>query len=104
MDISSRKFRIATKGGAIYAILIGTVTFRFTGPSVECNWATVPNVLFMKEFPLKIFSGDLFYRSRGRLNGLTLHNPDGSKLTTIDPSRRGFYLWVWGKPEPRIWD
>lgn len=102
VDISSQNFRITTGGGPVFATWMGTVIFHFVGPSGQRNWAQVSNVLYVQQFPLKIFSGDLFYRSGGRLKDLTLHNPDGSALTNIDPPRRGFYLWTWGRPEPTL--
>ena len=47
MDISNRKFRITTGGGVVFATVMGTVKFKFVGPSGQCNWATVLNVLFV---------------------------------------------------------
>ncbi|RYP21444.1 hypothetical protein DL765_002234 [Monosporascus sp. GIB2] len=99
LDIRSKGIHIMTGGGPIAATFIGTVKWPLKGPHGENNEVTVKYTLHISDFPLKVFSGEIFYRRGGYLDRNTLVGPDGTELTTINVPRRGFFLWLHGKPE-----
>ncbi|RYP56584.1 hypothetical protein DL771_011763 [Monosporascus sp. 5C6A] len=102
LDIRSKGIQILIGGGPVVATSIGTMKWPLRGPRKEKNEITVKYTLCIDTFPLKVFSGKMYYRRGGYLNKNTLVNPDGSQLTTINVIRRGFFLWLHGKPEPII--
>ncbi|RYP45055.1 hypothetical protein DL769_011484 [Monosporascus sp. CRB-8-3] len=102
MDIKSRGIQIMTGGGPVVATSVGIVKWPLRGPNGERNEITVRYTLHIDNFPLKVFSGEIFYRRGGYLNRNALMSPDGTQLSTINVPRRGFFLWLHGKPEPII--
>ncbi|RYP14239.1 hypothetical protein DL765_006519 [Monosporascus sp. GIB2] len=102
LDIKSKGIHIMTGGGPVAATSIGTVKWPLRGPHGENNEVTVKYTLHISDFPLKVFSGEIFYRRGGYLDRNTLVGPDGTELTTINVPRRGFFLWLHGKPEPTV--
>ncbi|RYP51477.1 hypothetical protein DL770_011045 [Monosporascus sp. CRB-9-2] len=102
LDIKNKGIHIMTGGGPVVATAVGTVKWPLRGPRGENNEIMVKYTLHIDGFPLKVFSGEIYYRRGGYLNRNTLVNPDGSQLTIINVPRRGFFLWLYGKPEPII--
>lgn len=54
----------------------------------------------ISELPLNIISDERFYRLGGRLEGKGAVNSNGATINNIDSDRRGFFLWLYAKPEP----
>ncbi|RYP24070.1 hypothetical protein DL765_000798 [Monosporascus sp. GIB2] len=102
LDIRSKGIHIMTDGGPVTAISIGTVKWPLRGPAGENNEVTVKYTLHISDFPLKVFSGEIFYRRGGYLDRNTLVGPGGTELITINVPRKGFFLWLYGKPEPTV--
>jgi hypothetical protein len=57
---------------------------------------------FVPGFPIKIFSGDRFYRAGHRIEGDKMVNKEGRTLSMFNVAKRGFLLWHHGAPEPEI--
>ncbi|RYP70033.1 hypothetical protein DL771_005724 [Monosporascus sp. 5C6A] len=72
MDIRSKGIQILTGGGPVVATSVGTVKWPLRGPRGEKNEITVKYTLCIDTFPLKIFSGEMYYRRGGYLNKNTL--------------------------------
>ncbi|RYP22453.1 hypothetical protein DL765_001665 [Monosporascus sp. GIB2] len=102
LDIRSKGIHIMTGGGPVAATSIGTVKWPLRGPHGENNEVTVKYTLHISDFPLKVFSGEIFYRRGGYLDKNTLVGPNRDQLTTINVPRRGFFLWLHGKLEPTV--
>ncbi|RYO77525.1 hypothetical protein DL764_010212 [Monosporascus ibericus] len=102
LNIKSKGIYIITGGRPVLATSVRIVKWALKGPRGENNETLVKYMLYINGFPLKVFSGEIYYKRGGYLNKNTLVNPDGSQLTTINVPRRGFFLWLYGKPEPII--
>ncbi|RYP05916.1 hypothetical protein DL765_009679 [Monosporascus sp. GIB2] len=83
LDIRSKGIHIMTGGGPVAATSIGTVKWPLRGPHGENNEVTVKYTLHISDFPLKVFSGEIFYRRGGYLDrntlGYELGGPFGEK-------------------------
>lgn len=100
--IEQGRFAINTGAGPVYASAVGTAAWQLTKPDRSRLDLTMSYTLVVKEFPLKILSGEVWYRKGGYLDHNILKSPDGKALTMINVERRGFLLWTFGIPEPEI--
>lgn len=100
VELKRRQFSIQTGGGVVFESCMGQVKLSLRGPKGEKKPLTLKYVVCINELPLDIISGKRFYRGGGRLEGDKLVSSSGIKITNIDSERRGFFLWLYGKPEP----
>lgn len=84
----------------VFGSSMGQVKLPLQGPKGEVNILTLKYVVCIDKIPLNIVSGERFYRAGGRLEGDRVVNADGITITNLDSERRGFFLWLHGKPEP----
>ncbi|KAI0996239.1 hypothetical protein K3495_g11942 [Podosphaera aphanis] len=100
VELKPCQFPIQTGNGFVYAECIGEVWLPLTGPNGSKSIMRLKYVVYIKEFPLNIVSGERFYRKGGRLKGEQIVSPNGEVLSYIDADRRGFFLWLYNQPEP----
>ncbi|KAF7521536.1 hypothetical protein G7054_g12423 [Neopestalotiopsis clavispora] len=98
MDISSRQFRVNTGGGPVFAQRIGQSKM-LVGAHGERVPVIMAKTLYIKDFPVKIISGEQWYLTGGFIYRNKLMNNLGKVVTTINVPRRGFHLWRHGDPE-----
>jgi hypothetical protein len=101
MDISNRQFRVNTGGGPVYAQRIGQSKEMLVGADGEKVPVIMAKTLYIKDFPVKIMSGERWYLTGGFIQRNNLMNKLGKVVTTINVPRRGFHLWRHGDPEPQ---
>jgi hypothetical protein len=102
MDLSKRLYPIITGGGRVKAKAFGLSIEYLTGPDGSRRSVRLAYCLWIPDFPVKIFSGKRWYNSGGMLQGDNIVNAQGKPVTTINTKTRGFYLWRFGEPEPRM--
>jgi hypothetical protein len=101
-DLSARKFPIQTGAGPVFATKVGTTRTILRGPKGEPVSMYKKVTFFVPGFPIKIFSGDRFYRAGHRIEGDKMVNKEGRTLSMFNVAKRGFLLWHHGAPEPEI--
>ena len=101
-DLSTRKFPIMTGAGLVYATKVGTTRTILRGLRGEPVVLNKKITFFIPGFPIKIFSGDRFYRAGHKIEGDKLVNKEGKMLSTFNVAKRGFLLWHHGETEPEI--
>ncbi|KAI0991063.1 hypothetical protein K3495_g17124, partial [Podosphaera aphanis] len=69
VELNPCQFPIQTGNGIVYAECIGEVWLPLTDPNGSKSIMRLKYVVYIKEFPLNIVSGERFYRKGGRLKG-----------------------------------
>ncbi|KHJ31339.1 hypothetical protein EV44_g3345 [Erysiphe necator] len=100
VEIKPGQFPVQTGNGMVHAECMGEVLLSLMGAKGERKTLHLKHVLYIKELPHNLVSGERFYKRGGRQEGNRLINFDGTTLTYIDVERRGFFLWLHGCPEP----
>jgi hypothetical protein len=93
---------ILTGGGAVYPMGEGNITLPFFVQGHGIRKITLNNVLYVPDFPINIMSGQLHYRKGGIISGNKLLDSKKQPFSTLNHSKRGFFLNVAYKSEPDI--
>ncbi|KAI1822487.1 hypothetical protein F4861DRAFT_540978 [Xylaria intraflava] len=93
---------IRTGNGNVQATKAGHVVHQLRGVNGERNELRVSFVLYIKDFPIKIVSGHRHYLRDGYIDHNVLVGSNGRPIAEFNPSRRSFFLWPYGEPEPAL--
>ena len=90
---------ISTGAGPIRPTAIGDVelTLNYEG---DPRKILLTNVLLIKQFPVKIFSGEIFLLQGGILRKHTLVTRSGCEIAKLDLKESGLFLHEYGRPKP----
>ncbi|POS82861.1 hypothetical protein EPUL_005525 [Erysiphe pulchra] len=97
VDLGLKQFPVQTGSGVVYAECVDEVLLPLKGVKSERMVIRLKYVVCLKSLPLNIMSGERFYRRGGYLDRNRIIS---CILTHIDTERRGFFLWLHGRPEP----
>ncbi|ORY61646.1 uncharacterized protein BCR38DRAFT_440798 [Pseudomassariella vexata] len=101
VTLKKNAYPVITGGGIVHAQKVGTIKWLVKGPDGLRNYLAAKYVLFVPKFPIKVFSGKLFYLNGGTIRGNDIVSNTGTVVTTIDVKRRGWLLWQFGKKQPQ---
>ncbi|CAD6498717.1 BgTH12-01134 [Blumeria graminis f. sp. triticale] len=99
-NLRPREVAIRTGSGVIYPEKIGEVCLKVRNSKNKARRLRLKNVFYVKNLPVNIISGELFYRSGCSLQGEKLVDSNGSIISLINVNKRGFFLWLSGEDEP----
>ncbi|POS83483.1 hypothetical protein EPUL_005493 [Erysiphe pulchra] len=100
VDLEPKQFPVQTGSEVVYAECVGEVLLSLKGVKSERMVIRLKYIVCLKPLPINIMSGERFFRRGGYLDRNRIINPEGRILTHIDTERRGFFLWLHGRPEP----
>lgn len=84
----------------MHAESMGEVWLPLNDPNGRKSTMRLKYVAFLKDSPLKVVSGERFYRKDGLLKDEQIGDPNGEVLSHTCAERRGFFLWLYNHPEP----
>lgn len=95
-----REVAIRTDYGNIYPEKIGEVCLNVKGFEARARRLRFKNIFYVKNLPVNIISGELFYRNECSLQGEKFVDNTGNIMSLLNVSKRGFFLWFSREDEP----
>ena len=100
---SSKLPEVLTGAGPIRPHGRGTVQLVLSNRNNNDKFTLIlENTLYIPNFPINVVSGLNHFRSGGKINGHDLVSSRNQVITTFNPSKSGFFLYVANRPEPDL--
>ncbi|KAI2768048.1 hypothetical protein F4815DRAFT_498322 [Daldinia loculata] len=102
VDIRKFDFTIGTGAGRVTAEKMGRARYEIMSDTYSHSITILNHVLYVKTFPIKIFSGELFYRYGGYIEKDQIKDSRDKTIASLNVKKRGFLLWQRGTREPEV--
>ena len=99
IDLPKNAPTISTGNGPVRPSKIGIVEIVLSSKG-EPFRVTLRNCLYIQTLPVKIFSGEIFYKRGGYIVKNNLMRSDGTLITSLNINASGFYLHEHGRKIP----